>query len=187
MSDSQALPATWLVGRKVRLRPIEPDDVPLLRRWHAGGAALAWLDRPMPLPSGAVADWAARASIDPEMPAFILQTWRGSDIGTAGLRLHGARAVLGVGIADARHWAGGYAQNAVEVLVDSAFRVMPLQRIELTAFPDDRRALECYRKAGFRKEGVLRKYAYEQGRYRDCVLMSVLHAEWVRRCKGGIR
>jgi len=66
MSDPQPLPATWLVGRKVRLRPIEPEDVPLLRRWHAGGTALAWLDRPMPLPSAAVADWAARASIDPE-------------------------------------------------------------------------------------------------------------------------
>lgn len=181
MSDPRRLPATWLVGRRVRLRPIEPQDVPLLRRWHTGGTALAWLDRPMPLPSDAVADWAARASIDPEMPAFILQTRGGRDIGTGGLRLHGARAVLGVGITDARHWASGYAQDAVEVLADGAFRIMPLQRIELTAFPEDRRALACYRKAGFRKEGVLRQYAYEQGRYRDCVLLSVLHAEWVRR------
>jgi len=125
--------------------------------------------------------------IDPEMPAFILQTRGGRDIGTGGLRLHGARAVLGVGITDARYWASGYGQNAVEVLADGAFRIMPLQRIELTAFPDDRRALACYRKAGFREEGVLRQYAYEQGRYRDCVLLSVLHAEWVRRRKGGSR
>src|SRR5579872_4793037 len=150
------LPATWLIGKKVRLRPIEPKDVPMLQRWRDEGPALEWLNRPLPLSAPSVADWAARASIDPEMPTFVIQTFQGRDIGTAGLRVHGARAILGIGIYESRFWDSGYGQDAVEVLVDGAFRVLPLQRIELTVFPDNRRALRCYKKAGFSQEGVLR-------------------------------
>lgn len=181
------LPATWLVGKKVRLRPIEPTDVPLLQRWRDDGPALEWLNRQLPPSAGAVAEWAARASVDPDMPAFILQTRRGRDIGTIGLRVYGARAVLGIGIYDERYWNRGFGQDAVEVLVDGAFRVLPLQRIELTVYPDNRRAIRCYINAGFSHEGVLRKYAYHRGRYRDCILMSILHNEWQRHRRGADR
>jgi len=186
-SLEQSLPATWLVGRKVRLRPIEPADVPLLQRWRNDGPALEWLNRQLPLSAATVAEWAAQASVDPQMPAFIIQTLGGRDIGTAGLRVYGARATLGIGIYDDAFWNRGFGQDTVEVLVDGAFRVMPLQRIELTVFPGNVRAIRCYEQAGFKREGVLRGYAYRAGRYADCVIMSLLHEEWERRARRPLR
>jgi RimJ/RimL family protein N-acetyltransferase len=177
------LPATWLVGKKVRLRPIEPEDVALLQRWRDDGPALEWLNKQLPLSGAAVAEWAARAAVDPDMPAFIIQTLAGRDIGTAGLRTYGARAILGIGIYSRRFWNRGFGQDAVTVLVDGAFRVLPLQRIELTVLPDNARAIGCFKSAGFTQEGVLRQYAYVRGKYTDCVLMSVLHEEWKQRRK----
>jgi len=170
-----------MVGRKVRLRPIEPDDVSLLLRWINGSAALEWLQRRLPLTRRQEQAWAARAATDPQMPTFIIQTHAGSDIGVVGLQLESNRGVFGIAIHEPKYWSQGYGQDAVEVLVDAAFRVLPLQRIELLVLPDNLRARRCYEKAGFKKEGVLRSYLYTKGNMQDMMIMSILHDEWAKR------
>jgi len=179
----QSLPATWMVGRLIRLRPIEPEDVPLLLRWINGSAALEWLQRRLPLTRRQEQAWAARAATDPQMPTFIIQTHRGVDIGVLGLQLESNRGIFGIAIHEPRYWARGYGQDAVEVAVDAAFRVLPLRRIELLVLPDNTRAIRCYEKAGFTREGELRNYIYNRGRMQDMIIMSVLHEEWRERRK----
>jgi RimJ/RimL family protein N-acetyltransferase len=170
-----------MVGKKVRLRPIEPNDVPLLLRWINGSAALQWLQPRLPLTQRQEQAWAARAATDPQMPTFIIQTLRGIDIGVLGLQLESNRGIFGIAIHEPRYWSQGYGQDAVEVMVDAAFRVLPLQRIELLVLPDNLRALRCYEKAGFIREGLLRSYIYNRGGPQDMVIMSVLHSEWAQR------
>jgi RimJ/RimL family protein N-acetyltransferase len=144
---ASGLAPTWLVGAKVRLRAIEPEDVPMLL---------------------------------PGTPTFVIQTKSGEDIGVTGLTLLGARAELGIALHETRFWNGGYGTDAVRTLVDGAFRALPLQRIELFVYPDNARAIRCYEKAGFAREGVLRSREYRRGQYDDVVIMSVLHEEWER-------
>lgn len=175
------LPATWLVGKKIRLRPVEPDDVPLLQRWMNDPPAQKWLGGLLPRSGRAEQAWAARASTDPTRPTFIIQTRRGLDIGLIMLRVSEAHAELGIGIHNSRYWDRGYGQDAVEVFVDGAFRAMPLHRIELFVLPDNVRAIRCYEKAGFTREGLLRKYQFARGKMRDVVVMSILHEEWMLR------
>jgi RimJ/RimL family protein N-acetyltransferase len=173
-----------MVGKKVRLRPIEPEDVPLLLRWINGSAALEWLQRRLPLTRRQEQAWAARAATDPQMPTFIIQTLRGTDIGVLGLQLEGGRGIFGIAIHEPRYWSQGYGQDAVEALVDGAFQVLPLQRIELLVLPDNARAIRCYEKAGFTREGLLRSYIYNRGKLQDMIIMSVLHEDWFRRKNG---
>jgi RimJ/RimL family protein N-acetyltransferase len=40
------------------------------------------------------------------------------------------------------------------------------------------RAIRAYEKCGFRKEGVMRKARFKNGRYENDVLMSILQEEW---------
>jgi RimJ/RimL family protein N-acetyltransferase len=176
-----------MVGSKVRLRPIEPQDVELLHRWINASPALEWLHRRLPLSRRAEQAWAARAATDPQMPSFIIQTLRGVDIGALSVQLEGGRGVLGIAIHDPRYWSRGYGQDAVEVMVDAAFRVLPLQRIELLVFPDNLRAIRCYEKAGFKREGQLRQYSYRGGLMRDVIIMSILADEWRRGRKDGVQ
>ncbi len=180
-TSRQDLPATWMVGKKVRLRPIEPEDVPLLLRWINGSAALEWLQRRLPLTRRQEQAWAARAATDPQMPTFIIQTLRGADIGVLGLQLEAGRGVFGIAIHEPQYWARGFGQDAVEVLVNSAFEVLPLQRIELLVLPDNVRAIRCYEKVGFKREGLLRSYIYSRGKMQDMIVMSILHEEWKRK------
>ena len=170
-----------MVGNKVRLRPIEPADVRLLLRWINGSAALEWLQARLPVTQRQEQAWAARAATDPQMPTFIIQTLRGVDIGVLGLQLESNRGIFGIAIHEARYWSRGYGQDAVEVMVDAAFRVLPLQRIELLVLPGNVRALRCYENAGFVREGVLRNYIYNRGRPQDMIVMSMLHKEWAER------
>ena len=172
-----------MVGRKVRLRPIEPEDVSLLLRWINGSAALSWLQQKLPLTRRQEQAWAARAATDPQMPTFIIQTHQGDDIGVLGLQLEAGRGIFGIAIHEPKFWSRGFGQDAVEVMVDAAFRVLPLQRIELLVLPDNERAIRCYEKVGFAREGLLRKYIYTRGTMQDMVIMSILHDEWRSRAQ----
>jgi RimJ/RimL family protein N-acetyltransferase len=175
------LPPTWLVGKLVRLRAIEPSDVRMLQRWINASPAREWILPRFPLSEAAERDWAAHASVDGSRRVFIIQTLDGHDIGTVGLFVERARATLGIAIHDDRYWSNGYGTDAVRVLVNGAFAVLPLVRIDLLVYTDNERAIRCYKKAGFTAEGVLRSYEWGHGRYRDILMMSVLHDEWPAR------
>ena len=181
--SARALAPTWLVGAKVRLRAIEPEDVPMLLRWFNESPARDWLMTRLPLSRANERAWAASAAISPATPTFIIQTKSGKDIGVTGLTLHGARAELGISLHEPRYWGSGYGTDAVRTLVDGGFRALPLLRIELLVYPDNERAIRCYEKAGFSREGVLRAREYRRGKYDDVVIMSILHEEW-RRARG---
>jgi len=123
-------------------------------------------------------EWAANAAVNTNTPVYIIQTRGGIDIGSVGLQIDGTRATLGIAIHDERYWNKGLGTEAVTTLVDGAFRARPLVRIDLTVLPDNERAIRAYERAGFKREGTLRRYTYQNGAYRDVVLMSILHEEW---------
>jgi RimJ/RimL family protein N-acetyltransferase len=178
-TSPRQLPATWLVGEKVRLRPIEPEDMPLLQRWVNKFASHERLNRLFPRSQETA--WAARVSTDAKRPTFVIQTLRGIDIGLISLKVVDARADLGIAINEPRYWDRGFGEDAVEVLVAAAFRVMPLQRIQLFVPPDNVRAICCYERAGFKQEGLLRSYFRHRGSARDLLIMSTLQEEWISR------
>lgn len=148
MKKQVELPATWLVGRKIRLRPLETDDVPLLRRF--------------------------RLAFDPKAMGFIVQTAAGKDIGALGLTVEGPHAAISVAIADRRFMADGCAADALNVMCTGAFRSMPLVRIEALVRADDAVMLRAYKRAGFEREGVLRQAMKLHRRYHDAAVLSRL-------------
>jgi RimJ/RimL family protein N-acetyltransferase len=71
----------------------------------------------------------------------------------------------------------GHGTEAQRLLVRYLFANTLVNRIEAGTELDniaEQRALE---KAGFTREGVLRGYTFRDGRWRDCVLYSILRAE----------
>ncbi|XP_057489113.1 uncharacterized protein LOC130775046 [Actinidia eriantha] len=81
---------------------------------------------------------------------------------------------------NSKYWGKGIATRAVKIVVGTIFREWPnLERLE--AFVDagnlgSQRVLE---KAGFYKEGVLRKWAFFKGRSRDAVMFSLLSSDFL--------
>jgi RimJ/RimL family protein N-acetyltransferase len=87
-------------------------------------------------------------------------------------------ARLGIVIGDKEYWGRGFGTDAVKVLLRLAFEKMGLHRVELVVFTFNERALSCYEKCGFRREGILRDYVFKLGEFRDAVMMSILAAEY---------
>ena len=63
-------------------------------------------------------------------------------------------------------------------MVEYAFGTLNLNRIWLSCFADNARAIRAYEKVGFRREGVLRQEMYREGRYWDSLLMAILREDW---------
>ena len=72
----------------------------------------------------------------------------------------------------------GIGTEATRLVVDYAFKRLNAHRVWLGANAANVRAIKCYEKVGFVREGVLREDLFTHGRYRDAVRMGVLEQEW---------
>ncbi|CAL9104029.1 unnamed protein product [Musa textilis] len=84
---------------------------------------------------------------------------------------------LGYALA-AAHWGRGHATAAVKMAVRSVFReVEGLERVEALVDVDNKASQRVLEKAGFAREGVLRKSMVLKGRTRDLVMFSLISTD----------
>ena len=72
----------------------------------------------------------------------------------------------------------GIGTEATRLVVDYGFERLNLHRIWLGVHSDNKGAIRCYEKAGFKREGVLRDELFTYGKYADAIRMGVLEGEW---------
>ncbi len=107
---------------------------------------------------------------------------KGSDqaIGTCLIFRHdegSARAELGYVLGRAR-WGGGYMFEALRALLDQAFTVMALRRIEAEVDPNNVASLALLERLGFTREGRARERWMNRGTPIDVVTFGLLKREW---------
>ncbi len=85
---------------------------------------------------------------------------------------------LGIAIGDKTYWGRGYGRDAIQVLLDYAFRLRGIRRVYLTVIETNIRAIKAYSACGFVEEGRLRKHVWSNGDYVDLVHMGILREEW---------
>lgn len=87
------------------------------------------------------------------------------------------RASIGYRIAY-DYWGKGIATEALKLTVKSVFEELGyLERLEAIADVDNPASQRVLEKAGFRKEGVLRKYVRLKGESKDMVMFSFLSSD----------
>lgn len=75
-------------------------------------------------------------------------------------------------------WDKGHGTEAVTGTLDFLFNRLNMHRAWLRVNENNKRAIRCYEKCGFTKEGVLREDHFEEGRWASSLLMSVLAPEF---------
>jgi RimJ/RimL family protein N-acetyltransferase len=87
-------------------------------------------------------------------------------------------AWVGIGLGEREYWGRGYGTDAMRLTVRYAFDELDLQRVSLSVFEYNPRAIRSYEKAGFEHEGRLRQTVLRDGRRWDLVLMGILREDW---------
>lgn len=89
-----------------------------------------------------------------------------------------AWASIGIGM-EAR-WGQGLGKEAMNLLLGYAFETLNLNRVSLTVFEYNQRAIRCYLRCGFLEEGRERLAVQRFGRRWDLVYMGLRYEDWLR-------
>jgi diamine N-acetyltransferase len=171
-------------GEKNRLRPIERDDLPRFVEWFGDPEVKRHLGIWLPFSLAQEERWFERSLEQIERQEAVLlaiETTEGMHIGNVGLHQidwKNRHAELGIAIGEKVYWNQGYGSDAVHTLLKLAFREMNLHRVQLRVDADNGRAIRCYEKAGFQKEGTLREIVFRGGQYANQLVMSILQSEF---------
>lgn len=168
-------------GKRIRLRAVEPSDLPNYHHWLNDPEVIRYLTIYAPLSMADEEAWYGEMREDPNQMVFAIEIETGQHIGNLSLmdlNWKDRRAELGIVIGDKSHWGKGYAQDAIQTLLTFAFSEMNLNRIYLRVFADHASAINAYRKCGFIKEGRLRDEMYAEGVYHDMLIMGILKREF---------
>ncbi len=75
----------------------------------------------------------------------------------------------------------GIGQSMISQLLKICFTQLNLHRVELWVYDFNRSAISCYKKSGFRNEGIARDALKVKDGYWSANLMSILKPEWTDR------
>ncbi|MGG3889972.1 GNAT family N-acetyltransferase [Metabacillus fastidiosus] len=106
--------------------------------------------------------------------------YKGKMIGQARLTVSDIdnRARYAVGIFDSSVWGKGLGTEITQLILHYAFKELNLHRVDLRVLEYNKRAIKCYEKCGFIKEGVEREGTLIEGKYETDVFMSILDREY---------
>ena len=173
-----------IVGKKVRLRPIERDDLPRFVEWFSDSEVRRHLLAYLPFSLAQEERWFENLQGRLERQEDVLlgiETIDRVPIGNIGLHSidwKNRNAELGIVIGEKAYWGQGYGTDAIRTLLGLAFHEMNLHRVFLRVDEDNARGIRCYEKVGFRREGTLREVIFKEGVYCNQHVMSILRSEF---------
>ena len=108
-------------------------------------------------------------------------------IGTCGLtRIDEENSIAEIGyVLNPSYWGNGYATEAAKKMVDFAFNVLGVNRVEARFLFGNEASLNVMKKIGMKFEGYLREYQLVKGSYRTVGVSSILKREYLLQDKYG--
>jgi len=175
-------------GDRIRLRAAEKEDIPLFLGWVNDEKVAENLPFLMPISQFEEEDWYESMMKKPASEhALVIEIKdeknKGSYIPIGNctffhINWRNRSTEIGIMIGEKSFWNKGYGTETMRLMIKHGFNNLNLYRIWLRVFPDNKRGIRAYEKAGFKHEGVFRQAEYRQGKYQDVLLMSILKDEW---------
>ena len=171
-----------IAGKKVLLRAIEPDDLPLLHQWANDPEIQSGLGG-WHFPSSAEDQrkWYASFSLNSTAQRFAIETREHGLIGTANLvdiDWKNGNAFHGLMLGNKNTQGKGYGLDAVMAIMRYAFHELGLNRLDGSMIEYNEASLKLYLgKCGWREEGRQRGWYYRKGRHWDRILVGVTAAD----------
>lgn len=167
-----------IAGKKLVLRAITTKDIEVLRKWINDAAVCRGLMRHLPVTDFEHRAWFRDLKKDKNQVYFAIELKKNKKyIGNVGLRNINWKDRNGsffIYIGDKKCWGKGCGTEATELFVDYCFNKLNLHKVCLSVAAFNKGAVRIYEKAGFIREGVLRKEYYCDGKYHDVIRMGII-------------
>lgn len=174
-------PDVWLRGKKVFLRLLEEEDLPLLVQWRNDPKNWQQFFNRWPLSQINQRSWFQSLLDDPARKFFMVCLPEGKAVGTFSFdHIDPINLSLEVGnvlIGGRTH--KGLASDALLLLVSFAFSQLNMHRLYLEVWAGNQAAIGLYQKFGFQIEGLARQARFSDGHYRDIAHMGLLRSDWL--------
>jgi aminoglycoside 6'-N-acetyltransferase len=183
MSSDQNKPAP-IQGQRVGLRPVVESDIAMLDSWVndlalQGGYNMFGLEPE----NGAMAGFQARGLLDDDHGTLMIVTLEGAIVGSMSFHVvrygpnSGSRAYnIGLSIVP-EHRSKGYGSEAQQLLAEYLLQTFPIARVEAETDITNLAEQRALEKAGFVREGVLRKAQWRAGDWHDLVVYSKVRGD----------
>jgi RimJ/RimL family protein N-acetyltransferase len=88
---------------------------------------------------------------------------------------------VAIALGEREQWGKGYGTEAMQLMLRYSFLELNLNRISLSVFDYNPRAIRSYEKCGFQHEGRMREFILKDGKWHDLLFMGILQEEWKAR------
>lgn len=174
----------FLIGEKIYLRPVEPDDAKFLAKGENNPVIREALFLALPVSLTNEQEKIEQYIKLKESTVFIIvEKETNQPVGqTAFFRIDyiSRAAVFYLAILDPACWSKGFGSEATQLMVDYAFKTLNLNRIQLHVCAENTPAIKIYERVGFQKEGALRQAMFRNGNYVDFWVMGILRSDWLK-------
>jgi len=172
-----------LEGKLVNLRIAEKEDIPLLVEWVND---VEFMGEYSDFPTQISKIQLEKRMFEPKIPQmewvdFIIQKKDGTRIGWMPHYI----SALNFGWLEIGYFIlpkerrKGYGTEAVKIIVDYLFLTRDIPRIQVIISVHNKPSQRVSEKAGFKREGILRKALWtSNGKWTDGLLYSILREEW---------
>jgi hypothetical protein len=172
-------------GKMVGLRPIEREDLVLLRDWRNIASFRRNFREYRELNMMNQENWFARLNSNPNDFMFMIERLDDKKpLGAGGLLytnwiIRSADFSFYIGHEDVYIDAKGYAEEAAKLLIQYGFHTLNLNKIWMELFDYDVMKIEFFKdKFKFTKDGILRDNCFEDGHYWNSGVYSLLRCEY---------
>ncbi|MBU5453858.1 GNAT family N-acetyltransferase [Caproiciproducens sp. MSJ-32] len=169
-----------LVGKNVYLSPINVEDAEIYTKWLNDFDVTDGVgNSTMILSVEYERDWIIKNSNQYQFAIVRLD----NDKLIGNCSIHAINQIrqcaeVGLFIGDEENRNKGYGEEVLNLLLYYGFNYLNLNNIMLRVFSFNERAINCYKKVGFKEMGRRRQSYYLRGNYYDEVYMDILREEY---------
>ncbi|ALC90361.1 GCN5 family acetyltransferase [Bacillus sp. FJAT-18017] len=174
------------IGQKVTIKPITPEELPLLWEMIYGEEEPEWKKWDAPyFPLKRIEKEEYIISLNILIEEGLNTRWSiwadGKLIGTVSYYWEHKPSLwleAGIVIYDPAYWNGGYGTEAFKLWIDQLFATMAIHRIGCTTWSGNKRMIKVGEKLGMTMEARIRKARIYNGEFFDSIKMGILKEEW---------
>lgn len=171
-----------LEGNRINLRIMEKEDIPLLAEWYN---SIEFQGEYFTNPQRSRTEWQkdfenpSPVKVAMDEHEFIIEKKDGTKIGHIGYGTCPLHGWMEIGYAIIPKERGkGSGTEAIQLMVDYLFLLKDIPRITINTDARNAASIKAAEKAGFEKEGTIRKGGFTWGQHADCCILGILREEW---------